>query len=112
SLDANSRHVMLGVTTSKALFFSSRRTTGGNTTSVQSSVTVTVPAWIRLEREGNVFKAYTSADGASWTLHGTETLALGVTLHVGAAYSNRHASTWAIGVGDDLGLVTSLDADG
>src|SRR5690606_1504911 len=94
------------------LFFSSRRTTGGNTTSVQSSVTVTVPAWIRLEREGNVFKAYTSADGASWTLHGTETLALGSTLHVGVAYSNRHSSTWAIGVGDDLGLVTSLDTDG
>lgn len=112
SLNATARHVFLGVNTSKAMVFLSRRTTGGTTATRAASLTVAVPAWIRLQRSGNLFTAWRSTDGVNWTAHGTETLDLGPTLHVGAAYSNRSASTWAIGVGDELKLTTPADTDG
>ena len=112
TLDANSRNVLLGLTTAKSVVFMSRRTAGGTLTSRATSVTVAVPAWLRLERSGNVFTAWRSADGVNWTVHGTETLDLGPTLHVGLAYSNRSGSTWAIGVGDELRLTSPADADG
>lgn len=112
SLDANARNVVLGITTSKSVVFMSRRTIAGTLTSRATNVTVTVPAWLRLQRTGNVFTAWRSTDGVNWTEHGSETLDLGPVLNVGLAYSNRHSSTWAIGVGDDLKLTTPADTDG
>lgn len=112
SLDANARSVLLGLTTSRSVVFMSRRTVAGTLTSRATAVTVAVPAWLRLQRVGDVFTAWRSVDGINWTAHGSETLALGPTLHVGLAYSNRSASTWAIGVGDELLLTSPFDADG
>lgn len=112
SLDANARTVLLGLTTSRSVSFMSRRTIGGSIASRATGVTVAVPAWLRLERQGNVFSAWRSADGVNWTFHGSETLELGPTLHVGLAYSNRSTSTWAIGVGDELQLTSPADLDG
>ena len=112
TLDANSRNVLLGLTTAKSVVFMSRRSISGTLTSRATSVTVAVPAWLRLQRSGDVFTAWRSADGVNWTLHGSETLALGPTLHVGLAYSNRSGSTWAIGIGDELKLASPADVDG
>ncbi len=111
-LAANARSVLLGLTTSKSVVFMSRRTTAGTLTSRATNVTVAVPAWLCLSRAGNVFTAWRSVDGVNWTEHGSETLELGPVLEVGLAYSNRSASTWAIGVGDELKLTTPADLDG
>lgn len=111
-LAPGSREVLLGLTTAKSVVFMSRRDASGTLTSRATSVTVAVPAWLKLQRTGDVFTAWRSDDGLNWTQHGTETLALGRTVYAGLAYSNRSTSTWAIGVGGSLGLVSSQDADG
>ncbi|CAM2982059.1 LamG-like jellyroll fold domain-containing protein [Rariglobus hedericola] len=112
SLDANARSVVLALSTAKSVAFMSRRTVAGALTTRATAVTVAVPAWLRLQRAGNVFTAWRSTDGITWTEHGTETLELGPILNVGLAYSNRHISTWAIGVGDELKLTSPADTDG
>jgi hypothetical protein len=41
-------------------------------------VSGTVPAYLRVERSGTTFTAYTSADGATWTLVPGSTVTLNV----------------------------------
>ena len=41
--------------------------------------------WVELQRAGNVFTAYTSSDGVTWTLAGTTTVAMNQTVYVGLA---------------------------
>lgn len=45
--------------------------------------------WIRLQRVGNVFTGYVSADGSNWTQVSQVTLALPTALHLGLATSAR-----------------------
>ena len=112
SLDADAKNVLLSLTTGNGLVFQSRQTTAGATAFRSSSVAKAPPVWLKLDRSGNTFTAAYSADGATWTVQGTETIAMNASIQVGVAYANRSASTWAFGVGDQLKLVTPPDTDG
>jgi regulation of enolase protein 1 (concanavalin A-like superfamily) len=112
SFDANAKNVLLSITTGKSLEFLSRQTVGGTTAWRAASVTKAPPVWIKLTRSGNSFTASYSDDGSVWTVQGSESIAIGASIQVGLAYSNRSTSIWAFGSGDQLKLVTSLDADG
>lgn len=90
-LAANARHVLAGMTPSNGAEFVRRLTAGGSTTSTQSAGLVT-PYWVRLTRVGNVFTAYRSADGVTWTSLGQETLALPSTIQVGLAVTSHNNS--------------------
>ncbi len=63
NLAPNSNEVVLEIVGGTTLVLGSRN---GNTWSSTSSVTVTVPLWIRLSRLGNSFTAFYSSDGTSW----------------------------------------------
>ena len=63
--------------------FQYRASTNGGTTASKSSAGA--PRWVRLVRSGNTVTGYRSADGVSWTLQGSVTLALGSTYDVGLA---------------------------
>lgn len=47
--------------------FSTRTTSGGTAASATTPRDITVAPWLRLTRRGNVFTAYSSPDGASWS---------------------------------------------
>ena len=47
-------------------------------------------AWLRLQREGAVFRAYRGNDGAQWTLLGETTQGLPATLYVGLGTSSHN----------------------
>jgi hypothetical protein len=66
---AGSRYAGVFITPDKGALFQRRTSSGGNT--VSSSVNgVDTPAWIKLTRTGNTFRAYYSADGVSWSQFG------------------------------------------
>ena len=44
---------------------------------------------MKLQRNGNLFSAYESADGVNWTLVGTDTIAMGTTVYVGLAVTSH-----------------------
>jgi chitodextrinase len=48
--------------------------------------------WVRLQRAGNVFTSYTSADGMTWTAFGTTTLALPATVFLGMATTSHNVA--------------------
>jgi hypothetical protein len=50
---------------------------------------------VKLQRNGNLFSAYESANGVSWTLVGTESITMGTTVYVGLAVTSHNTSASA-----------------
>jgi len=78
-----------------ALFFSngqcvfqSRTTAGGAAAQNFVLNSATVPAWLKLVRQGNVITGYESADGLNWNYAGTQTIAMTGTNSIGVAVSS------------------------
>jgi regulation of enolase protein 1 (concanavalin A-like superfamily) len=94
SLDANAAQAFMLASFSKGLAFQRRVVTGGDSTSTAGAL-VAAPVWVKLERIGNVFNAYSSADGMTWTLVGSDQIAMGSNVMVGLAVSSHTTATAA-----------------
>ena len=88
STSAGAAHGMMMVTPGKGLAFQ-RRTASGGATTHSGGAAATAPYWVRLTRTGTTVRAYQSANGSSWTLVGSDTIALGATALVGLAVSSH-----------------------
>lgn len=66
---------------------------------------LTVPRWLRLARSGNALTGYYSADGITWTQHGTITFAIGDPVLVGLAVVSAVNSTLATATFDNVSIV-------
>ncbi len=84
-LTANSIHASMSITTQGKAKFRRRTTEGGTTYSDgPSSGTTYPPRWLKLTREGDVFTAFLSTDGNTWTqVHTPQTIPMAATVHVG-----------------------------
>jgi regulation of enolase protein 1 (concanavalin A-like superfamily) len=92
SLDPASPHVMLVVTGSEGLSLQSRSDANGESQQVANGPG-SAPTWLRLTRSGDTFSAYSSPDGASWTLLGATRAVLGDDVYVGLAVTSHDDST-------------------
>ena len=101
TLDPGSAQALMLASFSKGLAFQRRVTAGGVSTSTSGAV-VAAPCWVKLERIGNTFNAYSSADGAAWTLVGTDTIPMSGTVLVGLAVSSHTTSTAALATFDHV----------
>ena len=88
SLTAGSPHAFMLVSAAKGVAFQRRPAAGGISTGTAGSFS-TAPRWVKLQRRGNVFTAYESADGASWTLVDTETIPMRSNIFVGVAVTSH-----------------------
>ena len=92
SLTAGSRHAMVVTSIGKGYAF--QRRPEPNAYSVHTSGgTGTAPGWVRLVRTGDLFDAYRSADGVSWTKIGSDTIQMGDTVYVGLAATSHNAAS-------------------
>ncbi|MBN2129559.1 MAG: DUF1349 domain-containing protein [Sedimentisphaerales bacterium] len=71
SLAANSKFAMAIVSPGEGVHFQTRRSTGASATSDTDVATsaewnATAPLWLKIERNGNTFRAYRSTNGSSW----------------------------------------------
>jgi hypothetical protein len=101
SLSAGSAHGMMLVSPGKGLAFQ-RRTANGGVSASTSGGSGTAPVWVKLERRGNVLTAYRSPNGSSWTLVGTDTIALPTTAHVGLALTSHDNGRLAAAAFDNI----------
>ena len=101
SLAAGSRHASMFVTTGNGLAFQRRGTTAGLSTHTGGG-SGTAPSWIRLVRSGATFSAYRSADGATWTLIGTDTITMTNTIYVGLAVTSHENGSTATASFDNV----------
>jgi len=109
SLAANAAHGLVLVSAAKGVAFQRRDATGSTSVSTSGSASAP-PHWVRLVRSGNTLTAQESADGASWTTIGTDTIAMGASVFVGVAVTSHSTSASATATVDNV--TVSADTTG
>jgi regulation of enolase protein 1 (concanavalin A-like superfamily) len=94
TLSANSRNAIMFLTGTEGWGFQTRIETGG-TSYREPGPTGAAPGWVRLVRDGNLFSAYHSTDGTTWSLIGTDTIAMASSVYVGLAVTSRSTEATA-----------------
>ena len=85
SLDADSRQVIEFMSPENGIALQGRSSTGGSTTGFENTTGLITPFWLRLERSGNLFTAYSSLDGSIWNAVGTATIPMATSVKIGLA---------------------------
>ena len=88
TLSADSEDAFLFVGTN-GVSFQGRTNTGGSTSTFFNVQGITAPCWLKLSRSGDSLTASYSSDGISWTLLGTQTVAMSTNAWVGLAVGSK-----------------------
>jgi regulation of enolase protein 1 (concanavalin A-like superfamily) len=94
TLDPSSSHALMLASFSNGLAFQ-RRTVAGGVSASTPGAAAPAPYWVKLERIGNTFNAYSSPDGVTWTLVGTDSIPMAAAVYVGLAVSSHTTATAA-----------------
>ena len=106
---SNAKHVALTATNSSGLRFIRRTTTGGSSSSTSGTAAAFAPVWLRLTRTGNIFAAYSSSDGVSFTQLGTaQTVSMNATVQIGLVVTAQNNSALNTSTIDSLALTGNL----
>ncbi|MFN7926753.1 MAG: hypothetical protein U0Y68_02215 [Blastocatellia bacterium] len=92
NLTASAKHASIFLTPFNGSIFQHRLEVGAGTTFMLGTYTP-APYWLKLVRAGNMFTGYTSADGATWKLIGTQSVVMANTIYVGLAVSSHLVGT-------------------
>jgi regulation of enolase protein 1 (concanavalin A-like superfamily) len=90
--DAGAAHAFMLVSPGKGYAFQRRVSRGGISTHT-SGGSGTAPQWVKLRRQGDTITAYRSADGGTWTLVGSDQIAMGTDVLVGLAVSSHTSAS-------------------
>jgi phosphatidylserine/phosphatidylglycerophosphate/cardiolipin synthase-like enzyme len=99
TLQPGAANAFMLVTQGKGTDFQRRQATGAATVNQVGTVNK-APYWVKLERIGDTFNAYQSADGATWTLVGTDTIVMGQTVYIGLAAVSHNLMATTTGAFD------------
>ena len=88
TLAAGSRHAFMLVSPGKGLAFQRRASAGGASVHTSGGGGA-APAWLKLERAGNLFSAFRSNDGVTWTLVGSHAITMDATIYAGVAVGSH-----------------------
>jgi regulation of enolase protein 1 (concanavalin A-like superfamily) len=91
ALTAQSRHAMVVASIGKGYAFQRRPNPGAYSEHTPGGSGVP-PGWVRLRRTGDLFEAYRSANGSTWTKIGSDTIPMGDTVYVGLAATSHNAA--------------------
>ena len=64
------------------------------------------PYWVKLERIGTTVNAYESADGITWTLVGSDTVAMDAAVYIGLAVTSHTSLATSTAVFDNVSVTT------
>jgi len=92
TLDPDSSHAMIVVTPAQGVSFQRRPGTGATSTNTDATG-LAAPYWVRIERDlaGN-FTGYSSANGSTWDMLGTENIPMGANIYIGLALTAHDAT--------------------
>lgn len=111
ALNAQSRHAMVVTSVSKGYAFQ-RRPEPGAYSEHTAGGSGTAPGWVRLVRTGDLFEAYRSSTGTSWTRIGSDTIPMGDTVYVGLAVTSHNESAATTAVIDNVRIASSTGGNG
>ena len=101
TLAAGSKQAGMFVSAARGVAFQRRPTTGGTSVSTAGSLSA-APLWVKLTRAGSTVAAYESSDGATWTLVGTDTIAMAADVFVGLAVTSHTTAALATATFDGV----------
>jgi len=100
SLAAGSKHASTVVTPANGINFQRRGGTNGE--SASNGTGGAAPAWVRIQRTGNVFISSTSPDGVAWTEVGRGTISMGGSVKVGLCLTSHNDSALGTAAFDNV----------
>ena len=102
TLAAGSAHASMIVTPGGVKGLAFQRRTAANASSTHTSGGAgTAPKWVKLTRSGATITAFVSDNGVNWLAVGSDTFAMGATVHVGLAVSSHNDSLLATATFDN-----------
>jgi regulation of enolase protein 1 (concanavalin A-like superfamily) len=90
-LTPGAAHAMMVVTPGNGTAFQRRTVAGGQTTHTAGPA-VKAPYWVKIVRSGSTLAGYVSPDGSTWTLVGSDTIAMTTNVLVGLPVTSHNAS--------------------
>ncbi|MHC4437239.1 MAG: LamG-like jellyroll fold domain-containing protein, partial [Planctomycetota bacterium] len=92
SLEPGSVHAMMVVTPAQGVSFQ-RRTVTDDASSHTTTGEIEAPYWVKIERDvaGN-FTAYSSANGSTWEMQGSENIQMSSNVYIGLALTSHDAA--------------------
>ena len=103
SLAADAPHAFMLASAARGMALQRRVAAGGDSTNTAGTLSAT-PRWVKLQRQGNLFSAYESADGVTWTLVATETIEMGATVLIGLAATSHSTEVSAACTFDNVSI--------
>jgi regulation of enolase protein 1 (concanavalin A-like superfamily) len=110
SLTAESRHAMMIGSAAAGYAFQRRVQTASSSDSTAGPATAP-PGWVRLVRKGDLFSAYHSINGVSWTLVGSDTIPMGDTVYVGLPATSHNQATAATATLDSVNVIAASSSN-
>ena len=110
SLTASSRHASVFLSPAYGFAFQRRPASGEESVHTAGDERA-APGWVRLVRTGDLFEAYSSADGASWTKIGSDSFGMGETAYVGLAVTSHATTAATTAVIDELRITADTAAN-
>ncbi len=92
TLNANSAHASMLITSGSGAAFIRRTSTGG-TSAITSTTSITAPYWVRVQRSGSTFTTSISSNGTSWTTVGSATISMGTSVYIGLGVTSQSDGT-------------------
>lgn len=90
-LAANAKNALIAITSANGATFQRRTTAGAISTSINQAG-ITTPYWVKISRNGNLLRGYTSANGIDWTAVGNDTISLGSEVYIGLAHTSHNTA--------------------
>ena len=109
-LSAGSRNVFVGLSSGNGLVFQSRSNPGGATNVFTSGPGITEPYWVRLNKVGNLYTAFSSTDGITWVQIGSPVNAgfgMSESVFSGLAITSHNNAVISIGSIDNFQFTAS-----
>lgn len=97
-----SRFAFAGVTQGGVARFQHRSTAGSASATPYTASSVALPLWVKITRVGNVFTAYRSADGTTWTNIGGQTIAMAENAYMGLALAGVSTTQRNVATADNV----------
>ena len=107
TLTPGSTNAFAALTPGAGVVYQVRPSTGAASLDVTSGPIVTAPYWVRMVRAGNLFTAYYSADGNTWTSLGQYTITMASQAYVGLAVCSHANGTLGTAVFDNVTVVAA-----
>ncbi|MBL9183247.1 MAG: autotransporter-associated beta strand repeat-containing protein [Verrucomicrobiaceae bacterium] len=107
TLDANSKHGSTLITFGNQSLFSRRTTTGGSTVNTNGS-NGAPPRWVKIRRRGPYVESFTSTNGTTWALVGTETISMAQSVYFCLVHSSGAAGTTGNATFDNVSVTPGI----